>query len=60
MNWAKFKDPLSHMCLSGAVVAPRFLTQVVAGSSPFTVMTNICVTEFAEFSETFRKKLHGF
>ena len=30
----------------------------VVGLSPFTVMTNIFVTEFREFSETFRKKLH--
>ena len=51
MNWAKFKDPVSHMCLSDAVVAPRSLTQVVAGLSPFTVMTDILVTEFSEFSE---------
>ena len=21
MNWAKFKDPVSHVCLAGAVVA---------------------------------------
>ena len=41
MNWAQFKDPVSHMCLVGAVVASRSLTQEVAGSSPFTVMTNI-------------------
>ena len=39
MNWARFKDPVSHMCLAGAVVA---------GSSPFTVMRNIFVTEFGE------------
>ena len=51
MNWAQFKDPVSHMCLAGAVVASWSLTQVVAGSSPFTVMTNIFVTKFAEFSE---------
>ena len=31
------------------------LAQEVAGSSPFNVMTNIFVTEFSEFSETFRK-----
>ena len=43
------------MCLAGAVVASWSLTQEVAGSSPFTVMTNIYVTEFAEFSETFRE-----
>ena len=34
MNCAPFKDPVSLMCLAGAVVA---------GSSPFTVMTNIFV-----------------
>ena len=41
MNWGHFKDPVSHMCLAGAVVASWSLTQEVAGSSPFTVMTNI-------------------
>ena len=51
MNWAHFKDPVSHMCLTGAVVASLSLTQEVAASSPFTVMTNIFVTEFNEFSE---------
>ena len=34
------------MCLAGAV----------AGLSPFTVMTNIFVTEFSEFSEIFLGK----
>ena len=51
MNWAQFKDPVSHMCLAGAVVASWSLTQEVASSNPFTVMTNIFVTEFVEFSE---------
>ena len=55
MNWTQFKDPVSHMCLAGTVVAYWSLTQEVAASSPFTVMTNMLVTEFAEFSETFRK-----
>ena len=45
MNWAQFKE----------VVASWSLTWEVAGSSPFTVMTNIFVTEFRKFSETFRK-----
>ena len=54
MNWDQFKDPVSHMCLAGAVVASWSLTQEVAGLSPFTVMTNIFVTEFAEFSIIFR------
>ena len=48
MNWAQFKDPISH--IAGAVVASWSFTKKVAGSNPFTVMTNI-----AEFSETFRK-----
>ena len=39
------------MCLAGAVVTSWFLTREVAGLSPFTVMTNVFVTEFAELSE---------
>ena len=44
MNWAQFKDPVSQMCLAGAVVASWSLTQEMTGwqvLSPFTVMTNI-------------------
>ena len=37
----QFKDPVSDMCLAGAMVAFWSLTQDVAGSNPFTVMTNI-------------------
>ena len=33
--WAEFKDPLSHTCLAGTVVAFWSLTQEVAGSNPF-------------------------
>ena len=51
MNWSQFTDPVSHMCLASPVVAPWSLTQEVAGSNPFAVMTNIFVTEFTEFSE---------
>ena len=47
MNWAQFKDPVSHMCLAGSVVASWSLRQEMAGLSPFTVMTNIFVIEFA-------------
>ena len=47
MNWAGFKDPVSHVCLAGAVVAFWSLTQEVTGSSPFTV-NNFFVTEFSE------------
>ena len=39
------------MCLAGALVAPWSITQEVAGSSSFTVMTNIFAHEFTEFSE---------
>ena len=39
------------MCLAGTVVAPWSLVQQMAGSSPFTLMTNIFLIEFAEFSE---------
>ena len=35
MNWAQFKDPISHMCLAGTVVAYWALTEEVAGSNPF-------------------------
>ena len=51
MNLVQFKDPLSHMCLAGTVVASWSLTQEVAGSNTFTIMTNILVTEFSEFNE---------
>ena len=33
MNWAQFKDPVSHMCLAGAVVARWLVTQEVVGSN---------------------------
>ena len=49
MNWGQFKDPACYLCLAGTVVAS--LPQEVAGSNPFTVITNIFVTEFSEFKE---------
>ena len=57
MNWAKIKDPVSHMCLTGAVVASWSLTQEVEVLNLFTVMTNIFVTEFSEFSENIQGKI---
>ena len=33
MNWSPFKDPVSHMCLAGAVAASRSVRQEVAGSN---------------------------
>ena len=35
MNWDQFKDPISHLCLAGSVVASWSLRQEVAGSNPF-------------------------
>ena len=58
MIWNQFKDSVSHMCLTGTVVASWFVTQEVASSNPFTVMTNIFVTEFSEFSENILGKLN--
>ena len=60
MNWAQFKGPVFHMCLASTMVVSWFLTQEVGGSSPFTVMTNIFVTELNEFSETLRKSSNVF
>ena len=57
MNWAQFDDLVSHMCLTGTVVASWSLTHEVAVSNPFTAMTNNFVTEFAEFSENIGGKL---
>ena len=36
-----------NMCLAGVMVASWSLTQEVEGLNPFTVITNIFVTEFA-------------
>ena len=58
MNLAQFKDHVFHVCLASAVVAFRLLTQDVVGLNPFTVMTNILVTEFVEFSENILGKLN--
>ena len=51
MNWAQFKDAVSHLYLAGTPVAYLSLTQEMEGSSPFAVMTNIIVTKFTEFRE---------
>ena len=48
MSLAQFRDLVSHMCLAGAVVASWSLTQEAACSNPFTVVTNIFVTQFSE------------
>ena len=35
MNSDQFKDPVSHMCLAGTVIASWSVAQEVAGSIPF-------------------------
>ena len=35
MNWGQFKDPVSHLCVAGAVVPSWSLTLVAAGSNLF-------------------------
>ena len=60
MNCSQFKDPVSDMCLVGTVAACWSLTQQMASLSHFTVMMNIFVTEFSEFSEIFRKSSIDF
>ena len=47
MNCVNLKT-VFHMCLAGASWS---LTQEATSSNPFTVMTNILVTEFSEFNE---------
>ena len=47
MNRDQYKDPVSHVCLAGTVVASWSVMQEVAGSSPYTVMTNIFVAQFS-------------
>ena len=49
MNWAQFKDPVSHMCLAGTVVVSWSLTQEVAG------LKESSLVKF--FSPKFRLKL---
>ena len=48
------------MCPSDIVLASWSLTQEVAGSSPFTAMRIIFVSEFTEFSENILEKLQYY
>ena len=57
-NWSQFKDPVSNMCLAGAVIASKSPTLEVTGSNPLTVMANILVTEFSEFNENIKGNLN--
>ena len=58
MNWAQFKDPVSHMCLAGTVVVSWSLTQEVASSNPFIVMTNIFSLNSENSVKTLRENLN--
>ena len=50
MYWAQCKDPVSHMCLAGVVVASWSVTLETAGSNPFNDKY-FFVNEFTEFGE---------
>ena len=57
LNCNQFRDPVSYMCFAGVVVACWSLTQEMASSSPFAVMTKIFVTtEFSELEMQFSRK----
>ena len=56
MNRAQFKDPVSIICIAGAVVASRSLTQEVAGLSPFN--DKFLSLNSLNSVKTFRKKLY--
>ena len=40
MNWTQFKDPVCHMCLTGAMVVSWSLTQEVVGASLLLTIDN--------------------
>ena len=46
------------MCLAGTTAPSWFLTQEIAGSNPYTVMTNILISEISEFNYNSQEKIH--
>ena len=48
MNWAQFRDTISHECLAGAVIACWSLTQEVAGWQARVLLMSFFFTEFSE------------
>ena len=58
MNWVQFIDPVSHMCIAGAVITSWSLIQAVAGSNMLTVITNILVAEFSEINDNILGKVN--
>ena len=50
-NGGQFKDPISHICLAGTASTTLVSnTRDTAGLSPFTLMTNISISEVSEFN----------
>ena len=47
MNWAQFKDLVSHLRLAGAVVACWFIIRKVGGSTH--LFAKICFTDSVRF-----------
>ena len=55
---SQFKDPAFYTCLAGTFVAYFSLAQEVTCMNPFTVMTNIFVTELTEFNKKVQGKIN--
>ena len=55
MNELQFKDPVSHMCLPGVVVASWFLTQEVVGSNSLFYGTYLANSVDSVLQNSFRK-----
>ena len=59
MNCSQFTDLVSDLCLASTVVAPLSLTQEMAVSKSFTVMTNILSLNLLNSVKTFRENSNG-
>ena len=55
MIWAQFKVPISHMCLTAVAFCLWHKRWLGCRFEPFYCNDKYFVTEFTEFSETFRK-----
>ena len=55
MNWGQFEDPVSHMCLAGAVLASWSLTQEVVGSNSLFYVTYFTNSVDSVLQNSFRK-----
>ena len=59
MIWGQSKDPVSHMCLAGTIVAFWSLTQEVEGLSPFTERTIFLSLTMLNSMKTLRENSIG-